>query len=252
MHPLVRIAYVGFKRIDAGWSFTHRSSPFWRLYHDFDPGAAVEGPDGRFALDPAQVLLLPAGTVFSAVPPAQPVRHLYLHFTVDDPAHRLPTAPCTLAVDPLLRAQLGDGAAGSWTRDDSLRACALAYQVLARLPPRAGSAGEDDADRDLAVRHIRENLASPITVTQLARIVGVGVDHFIRRFARRHGTTPARYLANERLALARHLLATSDLALDEVARRCGYASRGHLATAVRRATGRTPGEMRRAAARGDE
>ena len=78
MHPLVRIAYVGFKRIDAGWSFTHRSSPFWRLYHDFDPGAAVEGPDGRFALDPAQVLLLPAGTVFSAVPPAQPVRHLFV------------------------------------------------------------------------------------------------------------------------------------------------------------------------------
>jgi len=70
----------------------------------------------------------------------------------------------------------------------------------------------------------RGHLAEPLTVAALARRAHVSQRTFARRFAAATGTTPHRWLLDQRLAHAEHLLETTNLAIDEVARRCGLGS----------------------------
>ncbi len=47
---------------------------------------------------------------------------------------------------------------------------------------------------------------------------------FARRFKAATGTTPHRWLLDQRLLLAEHLLEDTDLSIDQIARRCGLGS----------------------------
>ena len=68
--------------------------------------------------------------------------------------------------------------------------------------------------------------------------------HFSRLFKKLTGTTPLAYLAGQRVARARLLLAQTDLPVTQIAARVGYGSAGHFTRAFRQATGVTPREFR--------
>ncbi|ALR21676.1 MULTISPECIES: AraC family transcriptional regulator [Sphingobium] len=82
------------------------------------------------------------------------------------------------------------------------------------------------------------------TVTSLARVAGMSRTLFAVRFAEYTGQTPARYLLERRMELARDLLARSPLALAAVAHRCGYSTDVAFARAFRRRNGVSPGRYR--------
>ncbi|MFD0574135.1 GlxA family transcriptional regulator [Kitasatospora gansuensis] len=65
------------------------------------------------------------------------------------------------------------------------------------------------------------NLHQPLTVDQLARRAGLSRRTLIRRFHTDTGQPPMRWLLDARLARARELLASGDLTVEAVARRCG-------------------------------
>ncbi|PPK93804.1 transcriptional regulator GlxA family with amidase domain [Kineococcus xinjiangensis] len=68
---------------------------------------------------------------------------------------------------------------------------------------------------------MRENLAEPMPVDALAARALMSARTFARRFRAATGTTPHRWLLEQRLLLAEHLLEETDLGVDQVARRCG-------------------------------
>ncbi|GAB2814928.1 helix-turn-helix domain-containing protein [Actinocorallia aurea] len=80
------------------------------------------------------------------------------------------------------------------------------------------------------------HLAEPVSVPDLAARAGMGPRTFTRRFRDETGMSPARWLTQQRLAHARALLESTDLPIDEVARRSGFTTpvtlRHHLHTAV--------------------
>lgn len=82
------------------------------------------------------------------------------------------------------------------------------------------------------------------TVTSLARVAGMSRTLFAVRFAQSTGQTPARYLLERRMELARDLLEHSPLALAAVAHRCGYSTDVAFARAFRRRNGISPGRYR--------
>lgn len=107
----------------------------------------------------------------------------------------------------------------------------------------------DGAHADLAARAValaRERLADPaLTVHVLARELNYSPWWFTEVFKRHVGATPGHYLAKLRVARARDLLATTDLPIRAVARRCGFRHATTLSAAFRRATGETPHRWRR-------
>ena len=97
-----------------------------------------------------------------------------------------------------------------------------------------------------------EHLDEPVTVEDLARRAAMSPRSFARHFRAATGTTPYRWLIRQRVLLAQRLLETSDLAIDDIAVRCGLGSAANLrahfsatgASAPRRPTG-APSTSRR-------
>ncbi|WP_049579697.1 GlxA family transcriptional regulator [Streptomyces sp. SBT349] len=89
-------------------------------------------------------------------------------------------------------------------------------------------------------------LDQPLAVAEMARRAGMSERTFLRHFNREVGTTPLKWLIQQRLARARELLETTDLPVDAVAERSGLGSADGLRQHFGRALGTTPVAYRRA------
>lgn len=98
--------------------------------------------------------------------------------------------------------------------------------------------------RDLA-RHIAGHLAGDLTPAALAARAGVSTRHLTRLFTTHLGTTPARAVRAARAEAAVHLVRSSGLSLDAVARRCGFGSAQVLRQALLDHYGATGDAIRR-------
>ena len=125
-------------------------------------------------------------------------------------------------------------------------------QFIERPVADPGHGGSTGATREWALRRLGE----PLDVAALATHARMSVRTFTRRFRAETGLSPHAWLTRQRLAHARHLLETTDLAVDRVAGEAGLGSsaslRAHLADdvgvsplAYRRTFGQpTPGAAR--------
>ncbi|MFB9835676.1 GlxA family transcriptional regulator [Actinoallomurus acaciae] len=90
-----------------------------------------------------------------------------------------------------------------------------------------------------------QRLDRPLSVTELARHARMSQRSFMRRFAEETGTTPLRWLVTARVGLARELLETTDLPIEQVARDCGLGTAANLRLHFRRTLNTTPTAYRR-------
>jgi transcriptional regulator GlxA family with amidase domain len=117
------------------------------------------------------------------------------------------------------------------------------FSASLRTPP-AQRADLADLQRWM-VDHPGEDL----TVGSLAARAGMSPRHFARCFTAECGVTPARYVEDLRLERARHLLATTDLTVDAIARSIGLSGEAVLHRTFRRRLDSTPATYRRHFAR---
>jgi len=72
----------------------------------------------------------------------------------------------------------------------------------------------------------------------------MSVRTFTRRFRDETGLSPARWLAEQRVDRARHLLETTDLPVDQVARHSGFGTAAALRAQMAAAVGVAPSAYR--------
>lgn len=96
-----------------------------------------------------------------------------------------------------------------------------------------------------ALRQMHADPERPWTVADLAREAGMSRSAFFDRFIRSVGLRPMEYLLGWRMAVAKDLLRSNSVALDEVARRVGYGSASTFSTAFNRHVGQSPGRYAR-------
>jgi AraC-like DNA-binding protein len=96
----------------------------------------------------------------------------------------------------------------------------------------------------LAVQYLVTNYASHVTLETLASIGNVTPMHLTHCFTARIGTSPIQYLKCLRMEAARRLLATTNIKVNEVAQRVGYADALYFRRVFKSVTGQTPSEFR--------
>ncbi|WP_328322698.1 helix-turn-helix domain-containing protein [Kribbella sp. NBC_00382] len=103
------------------------------------------------------------------------------------------------------------------------------------------------ADTSLAplLTWVREELASPLTIADIAAHAAMSQATLHRHFQAELGTTPLAWLTAERVALACRLLEAGEIRLDAVARQSGLGTATNLRIQLRRRTGLTPSNYRR-------
>ncbi|MGL5462209.1 MAG: helix-turn-helix transcriptional regulator, partial [Aeromonas veronii] len=82
--------------------------------------------------------------------------------------------------------------------------------------------------------------AAPLTNQQLAAIACLGQSQFKLAFRQQLGVSVSHYIRSRRMALARTLLAGTQLPVGEIASRCGYQNQGAFGERFLSETGLTP------------
>jgi AraC-like DNA-binding protein len=124
---------------------------------------------------------------------------------------------------------------------------AYLHQILGLLTRPVGEhvANPSPRSREVAaaVTLLSERLEFPLRIASLPARVGLGRSALNERFVAEMGVTPVEFRTQLRLEEAKRHLGSAGNA--EVARRLGFTSPQHFATAFRRAFGCTPGAWRR-------
>ena len=96
-----------------------------------------------------------------------------------------------------------------------------------------------------AVRHMRERLAQPITLAELATVAGWAPAHFATVFRRQTQAPPLIFLTRLRLQRACELLKTTDASLAEIGARVGFPDPFYFSRVFSRHQGLSPAAYRR-------
>ncbi|MGW4892320.1 GlxA family transcriptional regulator [Kitasatospora sp. NPDC004240] len=112
--------------------------------------------------------------------------------------------------------------------------------------PVPEGAGDRDDPLARARTEVLAALDTPWTVRRMAALAHMSERSFARRFAAATGTTPLRWLLEQRVLTAQRLLEETDLPVDTVATRVGFGSATSLRPAFTTRVGVAPREYRRA------
>ena len=99
------------------------------------------------------------------------------------------------------------------------------------------------------IRRIRERLDAAQKlgyprIQELAELCGISRGHLMRMFKASTGQPLQRYIIQERLGTARHLLAEDRLSIKEIGATLGFCNTAHFSNAFRQAEAMTPSEFR--------
>ncbi|WP_328303447.1 helix-turn-helix domain-containing protein [Streptomyces sp. NBC_00435] len=143
----------------------------------------------------------------------------------------------------LLRREHGAAMANAVARDMVLPSHREGGQAQYLAAPVPGDCEDERLAGVLA--WAREHLHEPLPVAELAERAVMSKRSFARRFTAATGTTPHAWLRNLRLSGAEELLETTDLPVEEIARRVGYGSAAVLREQFVRRRGVPPRSYRR-------
>ncbi|MDH4610778.1 AraC family transcriptional regulator [Pseudomonas sp. BN102] len=144
--------------------------------------------------------------------------------------------------------RLLEGQASALEQQTAWREALLAlFRRHAQLP-EPGMPGREPLAVLRAKDLLRERLAEPPSLEELAAAVSLSPFHFARTFRRATGLPPHAWLKQQRLDQARALL-KAGCAPGNVAAQLGFADQSHLTRQFKQAYGVAPGEYRNACAR---
>jgi AraC-like DNA-binding protein len=222
--------------------------------HLYDYEGAIRFGDGpAIPLHPGDVTLSPAGGVTRYHLP-RPGQHWCIHFRPVPVTHAAAEIPLHLSLGPHrprvaetmariashFAAAIGEGERSAVAASAALQELLLVLAGLARRAP-----GPTDATLDRAAVLLGASLDQPLAVPELACAVGLTQNYLARRFRTRFGVTMQRYRLGLRIDHARMLLAHTELAIGQIAGRCGFPDVQSFNKQFRRIAGESPTAWRR-------
>ncbi|ALO98003.1 GlxA family transcriptional regulator [Streptomyces olivaceoviridis] len=210
---IVSICTAAFVLAEAGLLDGRRATTHWQVADLFRRRYP------RVDLDP-DVLFVDDGRILTSAGAASGV-DICLHIVRTDHGSELANAVARRCVVPPFR----DGGQA---------------QYIEQPVPESGAAGTA-ATRAWAL----ERLDQPLTLADLAGHARMSLRTFARRFSDEVGLSPGRWLIQQRVARARHLLEASDLPVDRIATEVGFATGASLRQHLHAAIGVSPQAYRR-------
>lgn len=92
---------------------------------------------------------------------------------------------------------------------------------------------------------LKQNFHRPISVPEMADLLGISTGHFATSFRQTFGQSPHQFLLGLKLDEAQRCLLESNRPIQRIAADLGFSSQSHLTTALRKYRQATPGELRR-------
>jgi len=178
----------------------------------------------------------------------EPYRCLAIHFEVTQKHRPAPRVSCWLDTSTLgafvrEAIQLGHDN----TFDPKVAAAYLYTRLVYESQSGLAAQREDGYPEPLlrALKKLRNDLDRPLSIPVLAEVAQVSEPYLFHLFKTHLNESPHQCLIRARLQEARVLLASNDMEIREVARRCGFDNVENFCRAFRREVGMPPGAFRR-------
>ena len=122
-----------------------------------------------------------------------------------------------------------------------LHVCALLITRYAEIRPPQRAAGEERSAVQQVRHYLDEHYAEPVSLSELARLVGLSPYYVHRVFEREVGLPPHAYLESVRIRQAQRQLSQGE-PIAQVAASLGFSDQSHLTRRFTRLLGITPGQ----------
>jgi AraC family transcriptional regulator len=146
-----------------------------------------------------------------------------------------------------MREEVAQGCPSGRIYGESISLALLAYLAgrYATPPHLAGDAVTlSQPQKRKVVDYVRGNLASNISVTELAGLAQMSPSYFARVFKASFGVTPYRFVMQERIEAAKRMLGSTRMTARHVSTAFGFSSQSHFVKVFRQFTGVTPKQYR--------
>jgi len=130
------------------------------------------------------------------------------------------------------------------TLSQSLVIHLLKNYTTAKLVPETAKGGLSGYKLRRVKEYIRENLDKDLSLSELAEVADLSRFHFSRAFRNSTGTTPQKFLMEQRIERAKVLLTEKDLPIVDISLQTGFKNQSHFTTLFRKFTKLTPKSWR--------
>ena len=97
---------------------------------------------------------------------------------------------------------------------------------------------------ELVINYINDNLNQNLSLIQLAKLVNISPNHFVRLFKQSIGLTPYQYVLDCRIKKAKQLLKNQKLTITEISHQLGFYDQSRFTNTFRKRVGITPKRYR--------
>jgi AraC-like DNA-binding protein len=143
--------------------------------------------------------------------------------------------------EALMGSRLGESTVGDrvlmWANGARLLGLAMEPATWEERPGETQPAGQTLTH---VLGLIETRLAGRLELVTLAKLAGLSRTHFAQWFRARMGQSPMRYVRNRRIDRAKALLTSTDLTVEQVARRVGFDDPAHFNRLFKQLTGVPP------------
>ena len=127
-------------------------------------------------------------------------------------------------------------------RESQLKALSTAFEILtiAVSPPQVKTRAMEQV-KDFIDQNFTQ---AELDINGIAQHFGMHRVALSRKFRTRYGIAPGEYLSSLRIQKGISLLISTELAVKEIAEKCGFSSADYFTKSIRKATGFAPGAVR--------
>lgn len=120
----------------------------------------------------------------------------------------------------------------------------LIYQMVIDLAYKADKLENSDTELDVAKRFIEKRVASKISVKDVADWIGVSYTYFSKTFKKKFGISPAKYIIEQKIELAKHLLANTNMSIPQISDHLAFSDLSYFSYVFSKTCGVSASEYR--------
>ena len=260
------------------WEFMELSFPYWRIYHNAQPGAVIIHEDKEYELTPDKIIMIAPNTSYATkmydhiipkkgyslkggrVNPEiernglhnkKYIFHLFIHFNIGIPYDNVSPGVFVFWLNEHFQKKLQiikdyiNNEHSYFSFYANLTIQSLINDLLMELPESSWNLTTTNYRILNVLNHIDNNLNSGLTNLNLAKQAGLATNAFIKLFTAETGVSPQKYLKTKRIDKACILLHHSNFTIDEVAAKTGFADRYHFSRIFKNLTGVSPARYKK-------
>ena len=236
------------------WNIRRHGATFHKFYFFLAGHCRITIEEKSYDVCPGDWFFIPAGVYHSYTElPDEGFEKHWIHFDLypNDALPHLLQLPYRVRANEETTSAFAKLSAwnSSVQLTDKLYAKAALLTLLAQYISLANTdvlpvLSEEDSRINDVLTYIHKHLAEPLSNEALSAVCHLHPNHFIRFFSKKTGQTPASYVMQCRMDLARQMLIRSDLPISRIAEQVGLPDQSHFSRLFRRTFAMTPTQCR--------